>query len=96
MKKYSVALGSVIGGMLITLLTGLYNSTPNGLLGAAWFGWPFTWVRRLVVAPQYSPWAFDVTGFAKDFVVWAVVLAVLIVIIQRLTGRDRASGTKST
>jgi hypothetical protein len=46
--------GSASVGAAITLLSGLVDVTPN-LVGARWYGLPSTWIRRLVIAPQYNP-----------------------------------------
>ena len=64
-------------GVVVLLLTGLADVTPGGLVGARWYGLPLTWIRRLVIAPQYNPWRVDWTGLAADLVFWlAVALAV--------------------
>ncbi len=76
---------SVAFGVVITLLTGLYNSTPGGLVGAAWYGFPLTWIRRLVVAPQYYPWVVDYPGLVTDIVFWAVLIGITLSIAVRLT-----------
>ena len=42
---------AVIGGVVMTLLTGLISHTPEMLVGAVYYGYPFAWLEMLVVAP---------------------------------------------
>lgn len=63
-----------VAGAILTFLSGLINSTPGLLVGAVWFGWPVTWLRRLVVAPQYNPWVVDWYGLVADIVFWAILV----------------------
>lgn len=74
---------SAIGGIVITLISYFYNGTPSGLVGAVWFGFPLTWVRYLLVGPQYSPWAVDVVGLIADIIIWSVVVAVVLFIVEK-------------
>ena len=80
--------------MLATLLTGLYSSTPAGFVGASWYGFPFTWIRMLVVAPEYNPWSVDVQGLACDLVVWVAAFAVVGYALMRLRGGTKAEAPK--
>ena len=75
---------SVVAGTLISLLSGLYDSTPAGLVGARWYGFPFAWMRYLVVPPQYLPWREDDTALVFDVVFWSVVCAAAIFLVSRL------------
>jgi hypothetical protein len=83
MAGYKLVLESVAAGTALTLLTGLYNSTPGHLLGAVWYGLPLAWVRYLVVGPQYNPWAVDFVGLVADICVWAVVAGIVILLATR-------------
>ena len=80
---------SVIGGIAITLLSYLYNGTPS-IVGAVWYGFPLTWIRYLVVGPQYNPWAVDIVGLVVDVVVWSVVVGVVLFVLQRGKTKKRA------
>ena len=84
MWNYKSILGSVGGGVVITLITGLYNITPGGLVGAVWYGFPLAWLRRLVIAPQYNPWRIDITGLVVDLVVWILVIGAVYVAAKSL------------
>jgi hypothetical protein len=84
MEKFKYVIKSAIAGAVITLATGLVTSTPGQLLGAAWYGWPVTWIRKLVLAPQYNPWVVDWYGLAIDFVFWFIVSWLVIYIICAL------------
>ncbi|MDE1873960.1 MAG: hypothetical protein KGI04_02465 [Candidatus Micrarchaeota archaeon] len=74
---------SVGAGIVITLISYFYNGTPSGLVGAVWYGFPLTWIRYLVVGPQYSPWALDAVGLIADIVIWSVVAAIVLFIAMK-------------
>jgi hypothetical protein len=92
MKDLKLLLGSAVGSVVITLATGLVSSTPGGLVGASWYGLPVTWIRKLVLAPQYNPWVTDWEGFVIDLVFWFIVIFVILYLLK--FGRD--SGAKSS
>ena len=75
---------SIIGGVIITLLTGLFSSTPQMLVGAEWYGFPFAWLIRMVVAPEYNPWRVEYLNFIADVVVWSVILLVIVFIVDKV------------
>lgn len=64
-------------GAAIAVLTGLINVTPKGLVGAVWYGYPSSWLTRVVVAPQYYPWRIDASSLAIDIAFWCVVAAII-------------------
>ena len=74
---------SILGGELITLLTGLISTTPEMLVGAVWYGFPLAWLYRLVIAPEYNPWRMDLLNFFADVVVWFIVVAVIVFLLGR-------------
>ena len=78
MNKFMYAAKSAIIGLIITLATGLVVNTPYGLVGASWYGWPLTWLSKLVIAPQYNPWVINWYGLVIDFVFWSIVAAIAI------------------
>lgn len=65
---------AVVGGVVITLLTGLIENMPAMLVGAVHYGYPLAWLTRLVIAPEFNPWRVDYVNLVIDFVVWAVVV----------------------
>ena len=76
MKAIKILIFSLIGGVLITLLTGLLSNTPALLLGAEHYGYPFAWILRLVLAPEYFPWRVDTLALAADVVIWTIPVGV--------------------
>ncbi len=79
-------------GIVVALLTGVLDVTPSALVGAVWYGYPLPWLRRLIIAPQYYPWRFDVVGLMLDVVVWsAVALAVALCVILLRARRTPSS-----
>ena len=67
---------SLIGGVVITLLTGLLSNMPTPLLGAEHYGYPLPWLFRLILAPEYFPWRVDVVALVVDLVAWTIIVGV--------------------
>jgi hypothetical protein len=86
MNAKRIVILSVVGGVLITLLTGLISSTPSMLVGAVWYGYPLAWLFRLILAPEYFPWRVDITALLVDIVAWSVVVAVVLFIVKKIVG----------
>ncbi len=75
---------SLIGGLAITLLTGLLSNMPMLLVGAEHFGYPLAWLTRLVIAPEYFPWRADALAFVVDVVAWTILIAVVILLWAKM------------
>ena len=75
---------AIIGGIIITLLTGLFPSTPQMLVGAEWYGFPLAWLIRMIVAPEYNPWRVEFLNFIADVVVWSVILLVIVFAVDKV------------
>ena len=75
---------SILGGEIITLLTGLFSNTPQMMVGAEWFGFPLAWLIRMIVAPEYNPWRIEFVNFLADVVVWSVILLVIVFIVEKV------------
>jgi len=71
---------AIMGGVVITLLTGLVPNTPPMLVGAHWYGYPLPWLFRLVVAPEYFPWKADPVNLIADIIVWAVIVGIILLV----------------
>jgi hypothetical protein len=82
---------SILGGIIVTLLTGLFSNTPQMLLGAEHYGFPLAWLIRMIVAPEYNPWRIDFLNFLADLIVWSVILVVIVFILEevRKGGQDQ-------
>jgi hypothetical protein len=89
MKQLKSILASIVIAVLVTLFTGTVNSTPTLLVGAAWYGYPVTWIRRLVIAPQYNPWRVDLLGLAIDLAFWFVIAVVIWFAVGYTKSRDK-------
>jgi large-conductance mechanosensitive channel len=74
---------AIIGGAVITLITGLINTTPEMLVGAVYYGYPFAWLEMLVIAPQYFPWHVRPLRLVLDIVIWAVIIWVILFAISK-------------
>ncbi len=84
MKPLKVLILAVIGGVVITLITGLLENTPEMLVGAVWYGYPLAWLVRMVVAPQYNPWVVRPLRLAADVLFWIVIVAIILFAYTRL------------
>lgn len=76
MNATKIVILSLIGGVVITLLTGLLLNMPAPLLGAEHYGYPLPWLFRLILAPGYFPWRVDVVALVVDLVAWTIVIGV--------------------
>jgi hypothetical protein len=74
---------ALIGGIVITLLTGLANNTPEMLVGAVYYGYPLPWLEMLVIAPQYFPWHVRPLRLVLDIIVWAVVVWIILYAVSK-------------
>ena len=82
MSLKTIAL-ALIGGIVITLLTGLVDHTPEMLVGAVYYGYPFAWLEMMVVAPQYFPWVVRPLRLVLDIVVWAIIVWVVLFVVSQ-------------
>ena len=71
-----------MAGLVITLITGLINTTPSGLVGATWYGWPFAW--RIVPVTATPTANYEISKFIGDLIVWFVVAFVLMFLWKKL------------
>lgn len=83
MKSYKSGIVSVVGGIAVTLITGAISSTPAGLVGATWYGYPTAWLYKLVIAPQYNPWNLNIASLLIDAVFWIAIIAFIISISEK-------------
>jgi hypothetical protein len=74
---------SVIGGVVVTLLTGLISNTPAMLVGAMHYGYPLAWLMRLVLAPEYFPWRVIVPKLVVDLVIWIIIVGMAVTVLTR-------------
>jgi hypothetical protein len=74
---------AVVAGVVITLLTGLIGNTPEMLVGAVYYGYPFAWLEMMVVAPQYFPWVVRPLRLILDIVVWTVIVWVILFVASK-------------
>ncbi len=81
MKQASkIILLSVIAAIVITILSGFVNVTPQGLVGATWYGWPFAW-RYIIVYPG-SPENYDFKNVGIDALLWFVLIVVVATLVS--------------
>ena len=96
MNAKRVVIISVVGGVVISLLTGLVSNTPPMLVGAVWYGYPLAWLIRMVVAPEYFPWKVEVVGLIADIIVWTLIVLVILLVAMRRPKSPAVAGPKAT
>jgi hypothetical protein len=69
-----LAVFSIVGGIVVMLLTGFVSNTPVMWVGATLFGYPFPWLIRMVLAPEYYPWRIDTLNFIVDVIIWSTIV----------------------
>jgi len=79
--KTMLVVFSVVGGVVVTLLTGLLLNTV--LLGAEHYGYPLAWLVRLILAPEYFPWRVNVLNLIVDLVIWIIVVGIVVYVLTR-------------
>jgi hypothetical protein len=82
--KTRIAVGSVLVGVAVTLLTGLVSNTPPRWVGATLYGYPLPWLTRMIVAPEYYPWRTDTGNFIVDIIIWTFTIGALLLILTRI------------
>jgi hypothetical protein len=75
---------AIVVGVVITLVTGLLDHTPSGLMGASWYGYPLAWLVQMVVAPQYFPWVVRPLRLIADLVFWIVIVWIILFAIAKV------------
>ncbi len=96
MQKSRLIFAAIIMGIVITLITGLINGPPTGLIGATGYGYPITWLRKLVLAPQYNPWRVGVYGIIFDIGFWFVIVLILFLLEERIRHPKSKSTTRKS
>ncbi len=84
MKPLKLLIFAAIGGIIITLITGLLENTPEMLVGAVWYGYPLVWLVRMVVAPEYNPWVVRPLRLIADILFWAIIAAIVLFAYMRM------------
>jgi hypothetical protein len=82
MNMKLTVLVSVITALAISLITGLLDVTPPGLVGARWHGWPLAWFY-VIVYPG-SPISFNWLNLFGDIIVWFVIAFAVALLISTL------------
>lgn len=93
MRTCKSILGPIGGGIVVTLITGLYKG--SSLIGATGYGFPMVWLRRLIIAPQYNPWRIGWVGLLVDILIWAVIIELLIFVYCSINCKPKAQEKKS-
>ena len=80
MKTSRVLALALVLGVLATGLTGLINTTPEGLLGATHYGYPLAWLYQIVYIGM--PIEVDWAMLLLDIAIWSVIIAIVLMLLQ--------------
>lgn len=83
MVELRKVLMALVGGIVVTIVTGLMPNTPGMLVGARWYGYPLAWLIRMVVAPEYFPWKVEMVSLVADIVIWTLIALVILMVAMR-------------
>lgn len=73
MKMLKMTVLALVIGVAITLVSIFMDHTPEGLMGARWFGYPLAWLIEMVVGPGLNPWVVRPVRLILDIVVWTAI-----------------------
>ena len=76
LKPVKVLSLAVVGGIAVTLLSGLLENTPEMLVGAVWYGYPLAWLVRIIV-PGF-PYVVRPLRLFLDIVFWTVIAGIIL------------------
>ena len=78
-----VIFSSIIAGIAITLLTGLFHNE-GGIIGSSRWGYPIHWLSKMVVGPQYTaPQEIVWSNLIYDITIWTFVSLFILLIVFR-------------
>ncbi|MDE1865726.1 MAG: hypothetical protein KGH94_03785 [Candidatus Micrarchaeota archaeon] len=75
MRTYRSKMMALLGGIVITLLAGLYARTIGGFTTTAWHGLPLPWISQTLTTTH--AWSISAVGLIADIVVWMIVIDVI-------------------
>jgi hypothetical protein len=76
LKPLKILALAAVGGIAVTLLTGLLGNTPEMLVGAVWYGYPLAWLVRIIV-PGF-PYVVRPLRFLVDILFWTVIAGIIL------------------
>jgi hypothetical protein len=94
MRSYKSLVGSIVGGIAITLLTGFLNSASSVLAQGSTYGFPMAWLQRLPTAA--ASWKISATGLIVDIVIWVVIIEILYLAVRVTSAEAKAAARSKT
>jgi hypothetical protein len=80
---------AIVGGVLLTLLTGVFSNTPEMMVGATHYGYPLPWLVRMIVAPEYFPWVVDYVNLLADVITWSIIVGIVLLVVGAARRKTR-------
>ena len=85
-KEFQIILCCLIGGIVITIITGLINITPPMYMGSSWYGFPLPWRYVIVADPPIE--SISLAFFFLDAMFWWFVLYAVILLIKKVKSKE--------
>ena len=86
---------SIIGGLIITYITGFFVYPMNGLLGSERWGFPFYWITQIIVpgAEKIINWS----NFIINTLIWGSLVFIMsnLILYLLLKNKNRKNNKKS-
>lgn len=82
MNMRLTVIASAIASLAISLITGLIDVTPMGLVGSRWHGWPIAWFY-VIVYPG-SPVSINWLNLISDVIIWFVIALIIALVVLKL------------
>jgi hypothetical protein len=70
-RNLKIVLVSICLAIGVVALSGLVNRTPEGLVGATWYGLPIVW-RYVIITSMYGIVRYDFINFLFDIILWSI------------------------
>jgi hypothetical protein len=80
-SKLVLSTGAIVSGVFAALLSGLFEQTQGGMLGAKNFGYPWIWRSNIVQSSTQNILRFD--NLAADIAFWSIIIFILFLLAER-------------
>ena len=86
-KLVLIGLFSLIGGIIVTGITGLLPNPTEEIIGAEKWGFPFYWLSQAIYpgAEKIINWS----NFLIDILIWSAIIILIVSLIDYLFAKTR-------
>jgi len=87
-RNLKIVLVSICLAVGVVGLSGLVNTTPEGLVGAIWYGLPMAW-RYVMITPKGEIATYDFMNFLFDIILWSILILAIRGLLSYLSHRRK-------